>query len=69
MASQDFYTTLGVARTASYDEIKRAYRRLARRFHPDVSKEADADGKFKAMKEAYEILKDHSTDHLGSPDS
>lgn len=58
MASQDFYSTLGVARTASDDEIKRAYRRLARRFHPDVSKDADADGKFKAMKEAYEVLKD-----------
>ena len=58
MKFKDYYETLGVARDASEDEIKRAYRRLARKYHPDVSDEADAEARFKEMKEAYEVLKD-----------
>ncbi len=58
MEFKDYYKTLGVARDASGDEIKRAYRRLARKYHPDVSKEADAEARFKEVREAYEVLKD-----------
>ena len=58
MKYKDYYATLGVKRDASADEIKTAYRRLARKYHPDVSKEKDAEEKFKAMAEAYETLKD-----------
>ena len=58
MQFRDYYETLGVARGASQDEIKRAYRRLARKFHPDVSKEANAETRFKEVGEAYEVLKD-----------
>jgi len=49
---------MGVKRDASQDEIKRAYRKLARKYHPDVSKEPDAEAKFKELGEAYEVLKD-----------
>lgn len=55
---QDYYETLGVARDASQDDIKRAYRKLARKYHPDVSKEPDAEAKFKQVAEAYEVLGD-----------
>lgn len=58
MKFKDYYDTLGVPRDAGADDIKRAYRRLARKYHPDVSKEADAETRFKEMKEAYEVLKD-----------
>ena len=58
MEYKDYYKVLGVARTANADEIKRAYRKLARRYHPDVSKEAQAEEKFKEVQEAYEVLRD-----------
>lgn len=58
MKFKDYYATLGVDRTARVEEITRAYRRLARRYHPDVSKEADAEAKFKEVSEAYKVLKD-----------
>ncbi|MBL8990612.1 MAG: J domain-containing protein [Phycisphaerae bacterium] len=55
---QDYYATLGVARTATAEEIQRAYRKLAREFHPDVNKSPGAQEKFKQAAEAYEVLKD-----------
>jgi curved DNA-binding protein len=58
MQFKDYYQTLGVTRGASAEEIKRAYRKLARKYHPDVSKEKDAEARFKEVKEAYEVLKD-----------
>lgn len=58
MEYKDYYEIMGVGREASADEIKRAYRRLARKFHPDVSKEKDAEAKFKEIGEAYEVLRD-----------
>ena len=58
MKFKDYYAVLGVGRDASAEEIKRAYRRLARKFHPDVSKEAEAESRFKEVGEAYEVLRD-----------
>jgi curved DNA-binding protein len=55
---QDYYKILGVPRDADQAEIKQAYRKLARRYHPDVNKDPDAEDKFKEVNEAYEVLKD-----------
>lgn len=57
-AKRDYYEVLGVSRTASQDEIKKAFRRLARQYHPDVNKEDGAEAKFKEINEAYEVLSD-----------
>ena len=58
MEYKDYYQVMGVGRDASADDIKRAYRKLARKYHPDVSKEKDAEAKFKEVGEAYEVLRD-----------
>lgn len=66
----DYYKTLGVARDASQDEIKRAYRKLAREYHPDVNKDPEAERKFREVSEAYEVLGDEDKrkkyDRLGA---
>jgi curved DNA-binding protein len=70
MEFRDYYKILGVERAASADQIKTAYRRLARKYHPDVSKEPNAEARFKEMQEAYEVLRDPEKraayDQLGS---
>ena len=58
MADQDYYSVLGVARTASDEDIRRAFRRKAMEFHPDRNKNADAEDKFKEINEAYQVLSD-----------
>lgn len=58
MEYKDYYKILGVAKDTGQDDIHRAYRKLARKFHPDVSKERDADEKFREINEAKEVLKD-----------
>ena len=57
----DYYDLLGVARDADADSLKRAYRRLARQYHPDINKEAGAEDKFKEIGRAYEVLSDPQT--------
>ena len=70
MEYKDYYKIMGVGRDATQEDIKRAYRKLARKYHPDVSKEADAELKFKDVNEANEVLKDPekraASDQLGS---
>lgn len=70
MEYRDYYRILGVQRTANAEEVKTAYRRLARKYHPDVSKEPNAEERFKEVQEAYEVLKDPEKraayDQLGS---
>lgn len=70
MEYKDYYKILGVERNADEAEIKKAYRRLARKYHPDVSKESDAEARFKELGEAYEVLKDkekrQAYDQLGA---
>jgi curved DNA-binding protein len=69
MQYKDYYQILGLGRSADADEVKRAYRKLARKYHPDVSKERNAEDKFKEVQEAYEVLRDSDKraayDHLG----
>ncbi|MEJ2274150.1 MAG: DnaJ C-terminal domain-containing protein [Woeseiaceae bacterium] len=70
MQYKDYYKIMGVERDATQDDIKRAYRKLARKYHPDVSKEADCEAKFKDVNEAYSVLRDAEKraayDQLGS---
>jgi curved DNA-binding protein len=70
VAFRDYYESLGVSRDASPEEIRRAYRVLARKYHPDVNKEAGAEDRFKEISEAYEVLRDPDKraryDQLGS---
>src|SRR5690242_5709264 len=56
--ARDFYEVLGVPRTAGQDEIQRAYRKLARKYHPDINKDPDAEVRFKEASEAYAVLSD-----------
>ena len=64
MGYKDYYTILGVERSASQDDIQRAYRKLARKYHPDVNKEPGAEERFKELGEAYAVLKDEKKREL-----
>ncbi len=70
VAFQDYYETLGVPRDASAEDIRRAYRKLARKYHPDVNKEPESEDRFKQISEAYEVLRDEDKraryDRLGA---
>ena len=69
MAKQTYYEVLGVEKNADLDSIKKAYRKLVRKYHPDVSKDPDAVQKTAEVNEAYETLKEESTTSLGSSNS
>ena len=58
MEFKDYYAVMGVPRDATQDDIKRSYRQLARKYHPDVSDDPKAEERFKEVGEAYEVLKD-----------
>ena len=58
MEFKDYYDLMGVSRDATQPDIKRAYRKLARKYHPDISEVEDAEARFKEVGEAYEVLKD-----------
>ena len=60
MNKKDFYSTLGVTRNATQDEVKKNYFKLAKEFHPDLNKSPDAKEKFASITEAYETLSDDS---------
>ena len=58
MEFKDYYSILGVEQGASDDDIRKAYRKLARKYHPDVSKESDAEARMRDVNEAYDVLRD-----------
>ena len=60
MEKRDYYEVLGVSKTASQDEIKSAFRKLAKKYHPDINKDKDAPEKFKECQEAYAVLSDET---------
>jgi molecular chaperone DnaJ len=73
VSKRDYYEILGISKNASEEEIRKAYRKLARKYHPDVNKDPDAEQKFKEVKEAYEVLSDPQKranyDRFGHADS